>query len=479
MKNLISALIIVSVLIPLCLLNANILNVPGSYSTIQSAINAAVNGDTILVAPGIYYENINFRGKGILLSSYYLNSHDTSYINNTIINGSTPLYPDSASCVIMTKPSISSAGDTTAALVGFTLTGGRGVVWNDIYFPGYLYREGGGIFIQNWSPRIRYNRILSNNIKDTLHPDGGGGGIRCCNGNPLIENNVIQYNFGYCGIAINFYHASGIIRNNIIAGNYGGTVWGGGAIYTYMNYLTNPILIENNAIINNIASTGCGGLRLYNANYITVKNNIVWGNLPSQFYVSGCTPSISYCDIQGGYTGVGNINLNPQFVSNSYYLNSTSPCIDAGDTSLSYRDPEDPLNPGLAMWPALGTLRNDMGVFGGPHCSIIGSSVIGIKNHGTNPIISNITLYQNYPNPFNPATNIKFQITNNRFVTLKVYDILGKEIAMLVNEKLQTGTYEIPFSINQYSNTQLTSGIYFYTLTTDNFKSTKKMMMIK
>ncbi len=474
MKNILFTLYFIFIVIPLGLINASILNVPGTYPTIQTAINASSDGDTILVAPGVYYENVNFRGKGVLLASYYINNHDTSFINNTVINGSTPVYPDTASCVLMTKPSSSSAGDTTASLVGFTLTGGRGIVWNDIYYPGYLYREGGGIFVENWSPRIRYNRILSNNITDPLHPGGGGGGIRCCNGNPIIENNVIQYNFAYCGMAINFYHASGIIRNNIIAGNYGGTVWGSGAIYTYMNYQSSPILIENNAIINNSASTGCGGLRLYNANFITAKNNIVWGNLPSQLYISGCTPSISYCDIQGGYSGTGNINLNPQFIGSTFYLSSNSPCIDAGDTSAIYKDPEDPLNPGFALLPALGTVRNDMGVFGGPHCTIIGSSIISIRNPGKNSVTDEYVLYQNYPNPFNPTTRIDFDIPKRGLVILKVFDINGREIKTLVNEIKPPGTYEVCLNASK-----LPSGVYFYRMETDNFTDVKKMIFLK
>ena len=68
----------------------------------------------------------------------------------------------------------------------------------------------------------------------------------------------------------------------------------------------------------------------------------------------------------------------------------------------------------------------------------------------------------------------------NGLVTLKVYNILGKEIATLVNEKLNPGTYEIPFSINQYTNNQLSSGIYFYSLFVDNkLIETKKLTLIK
>ena len=88
-------------------------------------------------------------------------------------------------------------------------------------------------------------------------------------------------------------------------------------------------------------------------------------------------------------------------------------------------------------------------------------------------------MMQNYPNPFNPSTIIRFQIKESRFVTLKVYNITGQEIATLVNEKLQPGVYEIPFSVDQYTNTQISSGVYFYRLITDGFTETKKMIMIK
>jgi hypothetical protein len=90
-------------------------------------------------------------------------------------------------------------------------------------------------------------------------------------------------------------------------------------------------------------------------------------------------------------------------------------------------------------------------------------------------------LFQNYPNPFNPSTIIRFQIpkSKNGPVVLKVYDILGREVATLVNENLKPGTYEVPFSINQFSGNQQASGVYFYRLTTQNFSDVKRMILIK
>lgn len=106
------------------------------------------------------------------------------------------------------------------------------------------------------------------------------------------------------------------------------------------------------------------------------------------------------------------------------------------------------------------------------------STTIGINSISGN-IPEKFEMYQNYPNPFNPATIIRFQIKDARFVKLKVYDVLGKEIAILINEKLQPGTYEVPFSISQLSGYKSASGIYFYKIDAGDFTKTMKMVLLK
>lgn len=86
------------------------------------------------------------------------------------------------------------------------------------------------------------------------------------------------------------------------------------------------------------------------------------------------------------------------------------------------------------------------------------------------------SLEQNYPNPFNPTTQIRFTIPVSSFTTLKVYDIVGREVAMLVNEVKEAGSYSVQLSMNEY---QLSSGVYFYTLRAGNFVATKKMLLMK
>jgi agmatine deiminase len=104
-------------------------------------------------------------------------------------------------------------------------------------------------------------------------------------------------------------------------------------------------------------------------------------------------------------------------------------------------------------------------------------SSIGISNINTQ--LKNYKLFQNYPNPFNPYTNIKFQVVKNSFVTLKVYDLLGREIATLVNENKKTGEYEVQFSIDQNTKNKIASGIYFYKLVSGDFVDVKKMVICK
>ncbi|NNG26251.1 MAG: T9SS type A sorting domain-containing protein [Ignavibacteriaceae bacterium] len=83
-------------------------------------------------------------------------------------------------------------------------------------------------------------------------------------------------------------------------------------------------------------------------------------------------------------------------------------------------------------------------------------------------------LFQNYPNPFNPSTTISYSIPSEGYVTLKVYDVLGNEVASLVDEQKHSGTFDV-----HYNASALSSGIYYYRLVTSEFTSTKKLILMK
>jgi len=83
-------------------------------------------------------------------------------------------------------------------------------------------------------------------------------------------------------------------------------------------------------------------------------------------------------------------------------------------------------------------------------------------------------LYQNYPNPFNPSTHIRFSVQGSALTSLKVYDILGREVATLVNEVKQPGRYEVTWNATGYA-----SGVYFYRLKAGSFVQTKRMLLLR
>jgi hypothetical protein len=106
---------------------------------------------------------------------------------------------------------------------------------------------------------------------------------------------------------------------------------------------------------------------------------------------------------------------------------------------------------------------------------------LAVNEHGINTP-DKFILYQNYPNPFNPSTKIRYAIpatASKSFVTLKVYNVLGNEIATLVNERKPAGIYEAEFSADYVNGTELPSGVYFYSLTAGSFIQTRKMILIK
>ena len=98
---------------------------------------------------------------------------------------------------------------------------------------------------------------------------------------------------------------------------------------------------------------------------------------------------------------------------------------------------------------------------------------IGIKKISTE-IPSEYSLSQNYPNPFNPSTTIKYEIPRSGLVNINVFDVLGREVATLVNEKQNPGTYEVKWDATNYP-----SGVYFYKLISGYSSETKKLVLVK
>jgi len=105
---------------------------------------------------------------------------------------------------------------------------------------------------------------------------------------------------------------------------------------------------------------------------------------------------------------------------------------------------------------------------------LISYSTTGVSTPTANHTPQKYSLLQNYPNPFNPSTQISYQVPNNSRVSLKVFDLLGREVAVLVNEVKPAGTYTATFNAND-----IPSGVYFYRLRSGSFTETKRLVLLK
>jgi hypothetical protein len=296
-----------------------------------------------------------------------------------------------------------------------------------------------------------------------------GGGITASHSNPIITNNVIYHNtYEWSGGGICLIQASPIITNCTITNNY-------------------P---------DELADYDGGGIRCSFGSNPSLVNCILWNNTQDEvvFLSYGYPNSItlSYTDIEGGSYSIvtngngtinwlnGNLDFLPQFVdasNNDYHLADGSLCIDAGDPNELYYDIEDPNNPGYAQYPAMGTITNDMGVYGGPH--VIDWPVVGV---GDDFVIhtSEVRLLQNHPNPFNPTTTIEFSIQNDSKVELLIFNIKGQKIKTVADNQFTRGLHSVIWNGDDEYGNSVSSGVYYYELSINGrTEAVRKCLLLK
>jgi hypothetical protein len=221
----------------------------------------------------------------------------------------------------------------------------------------------------------------------------------------------------------------------------------------------------------------------YSPTYVSVRKNQIYQNNTSNLFVSpqanyGIHPPYGLSfnnntiagihDIPGAKIDIYKADLNGGKPSAYQWLGSTT----VGGNSIFSYEITDPTVEAVSLI-ATTALGNSSG--------FAFLQLVTDVEKENDEIPDEFTLKQNYPNPFNPSTTISFSIPNEEFVTLKVFNSLGEEVAELVKENLPAGNYSVTFDAVSHSGNvrNLTSGVYFYKINAGNFLQTRKMMLVK
>ena len=461
-----SSLLILSLLF-VQLIDAQVINVPDDHPTIQAGIDAAMDGDTVLVAPGTYTENINFNGKNIVVGSQFLLTEDPNSILETIINGA-----ENGSVVLFENDE-----DQSAVLSGFTITEGSGT---EIFGGGVFW--GGGIMCNNASPTLQNLFVTVNGA------NGFGGGIATYNSAAIIENvEVIANSAGQSG---GIHLANGFntdlenspkpqLRNSVVSGNQAGNRAGG--IYcSYVLATLSEVEISNNESLNSngggfyignaevrmtnvtIAdnkSVFSGGAMYLDGSEVTLVNSIVSDNEPQEIHLFPdpvfSTVTVAYSNILGGESIVntdagplnweaGNIDSDPLLVAPlDYHLQEDSPCVDAG-TSFFEWDGATIVD--LAANDYEGSAP-DMGAYEYEDFSSVGK------------IESLESVLQVFPNPSKGVVTIEYDLERASHVKLLLYDAFGRPVKTIFDEFQVVGKHQITKYLYD-----VPSGVYFMEL---------------
>lgn len=462
--------------------NARILNVPGNFETINSAMEASSDSDTILVAEGRYEENLDFSGREIKIISNYLLDNDRSTIESTIIDGGGDGH------VVMFRNSENSDSEIN----GFTLTGGRAITGGGIYCNSaspslmnlfitrnYASDDGGGIFcIDNSDPSIIFCEIFNNTAASS------GGGIYCSEySEPSILSTCIYENTGNTGGGFTLRnHCNGQIEKSRIFNNVSEQMGGGVVLINDCDpYFLETLIAGNESrtsiaggvyvgasspdfmnvtISDNVADGQGGGIFFEGRSNVEIVNSIIWENTHNEVYSRGNpdpnpTFEISYCDIQGLRQGIttdgnarviwgdGNLGMNPIFIdadNRDYHLNERSPCINSGDPD----SPEDPDGS-----------RADMGAF---HFNQNSVYLDPAEFMPFDLIISEV-----YPNPFNSVCYVDYHQNIPGNTEVRVTNMLGQTEKVILLGFIKRGKNSFQFDLSNHS-----TGTYLLQLKSGN-----------
>ncbi len=475
MKKLI-AIIALTLLAPAA--SARILNVPSEYATIQAGIDASINGDTVLVGPGRYVEELTIGSNIILTSS---GGPDATIIQGTcrfegvdidstcVLRGFSFADGDDFHPYLMivfgASPKIEGnviQGKFWTSMGGaISCSRGNPIIRGNIINNNHATFSGGGLCFEVSSPpytshaEISYN-IISNNRASAAYASGHGGGIYLL-GDATIKYNLIYDNQAYC------YNVSGGV---------GGGIYKGGSSSAHRTVIENNTIVNNAALYRTDPSVGAGIYARYvqSMDTLIVRNNIfafnsrggnVWIN-PNDPVTFGWDYNLLYGDTTSIFPHGDHDNfLDPLLADTStddYHLLPGSPCIDSGD-------PASPLDPD--------STRADIG-------ALFFSHAVDIDNPGDPAGPFAFELHQNYPNPFNGETIISYDLPQTSVVSLRIYDLTGRVVKVLARSESQAaGPHHVVWDGTNGAGRPVATAIYLYELTVDGQKAAKAMIFLR
>jgi len=462
--------------------------VPAEFSTIQAAVDASIDGDTVLVSPGTYTGKVDYLGKAIVLRS-------VSGASVTTLHVSSPCGP----AVVIIRD---AEGNGPAVLDGFTISSDSTssgvycensdvVITSNDLTENYAYPGcGAGIQCVSCSVILQDNHVFHNYM-------GGGAALQGCSGivanNEFVENESGMASSGWNGLG-GALNVSGIgdtltIRNNLFLRNSCASYYGypyeapglGGAIRT--SQITGRVLIVNDTFSGNRA---CFGGAIHACPGVHVINCILWDDAstssePGHGHEIYGPAVLSYSDVEqyanpdyvfDGVLGDGMISDTPMFVTGAYSAfeldELLSPCVDAGCTAPDCYDFEDPGDPGQALYPALGTILNDMGAYGGGGVGYW----VGIAGDPAIPV-GGVSLSV-FPNPCSSSFLIVFELSEPRTVDLRVYDVSGRRIGSVVAGEMPAGRRTAAVD-----DSGLLPGVYFCCLEAGEDTAVARIVLIR
>lgn len=513
-----------------------VIYVPQDYASIQNAIDSAASGDSVIISDGHYFERIAILGKPITVASNFILDSDTNHIAATILDGDSNILPATDSNSVILIADI-TAGETK--VVGLTIQNGTGSLYRVFSI---LNSVGGGIFSARATSRIS-NCIIRNNVSnnfgggvfsyvspifidncliDSNETSNGGGICLVASTGSQVKNSLIKDNYGSEGGGAWISFAPALVENCRFTNNgsfYGGGLFiqdnlsnikncnfnnnrafRGGGIYSYQGAdgdiincefynntaslqlsqssaggaiccLASSPLIRNCTMHLNYADSG-GGIYINNSASPDIENCIITSSRkgravscsPSLAIDISCTNIFGNADLSGNpggdwvgclafrYLVNGNMILDPLYCQSNpsdLTLKSTSPCLPQNNSC------------GILMGA------------NGQGCIVTAIAV------NVSELPEKFKLNQNYPNPFNPSTSIEYSLPQKSHVKIFVTNILGERVATLLNEIKAAGSHTLKWDGRNDNGTPVAGGVYIYSIETEEFIDSKKMILLK